>query len=67
VLQGDKEAEMELPVSPLCDRKNTMISESQIGFVSSLFSEFVFLNSFFFKFLDAIQVFNSYCVVFIVW
>jgi len=37
-LQGDKETELELPISPLCDRKNTMISESQIGIViSSLF------------------------------
>jgi len=34
-LQGDKEVEMELPISPLCDRKNTMISESQIGMMIS--------------------------------
>jgi len=32
-MQGDKEAELELPISPLCDRKNTMISESQIGII----------------------------------
>lgn len=31
--QGDREAELELPISPLCDRKSTMISESQIGFI----------------------------------
>jgi hypothetical protein len=31
VLQGDREAELGLPISPLCDRKNTMVAESQIG------------------------------------
>ncbi|KAJ8255371.1 hypothetical protein GJAV_G00204130 [Gymnothorax javanicus] len=31
--QGDKEAEMGLPFSPLCDRKATMIAQSQIGFI----------------------------------
>ncbi|ELU10052.1 hypothetical protein CAPTEDRAFT_103680 [Capitella teleta] len=31
--QGDREAEMGLPISPLCDRKNTMVAESQIGFI----------------------------------
>jgi len=30
-LQGDKEAELGLPFSPLCDRKATMIAQSQIG------------------------------------
>uniref|UniRef100_A0A8C6X0V0 Phosphodiesterase n=1 Tax=Naja naja TaxID=35670 RepID=A0A8C6X0V0_NAJNA len=29
--QGDKEAEMGLPISSLCDRKTTNIAESQIG------------------------------------
>jgi len=29
--QGDRETQMQLPISPLCDRKNTMIAESQIG------------------------------------
>ncbi|KAI4904104.1 hypothetical protein NFI96_016269 [Prochilodus magdalenae] len=29
--QGDKEAELGLPFSPLCDRKATMIAQSQIG------------------------------------
>ncbi|KAF4086631.1 hypothetical protein AMELA_G00085730 [Ameiurus melas] len=32
-LQGDKEAELGLPFSPLCDRKATMIAQSQIGFI----------------------------------
>lgn len=29
--QGDKEREMNLPLSPLCDRHSTMIAQSQIG------------------------------------
>lgn len=29
--QGDKEAELGLPFSPLCDRKSTMVAQSQIG------------------------------------
>ncbi|XP_063173709.1 dual specificity calcium/calmodulin-dependent 3',5'-cyclic nucleotide phosphodiesterase 1A-like isoform X2 [Candoia aspera] len=31
--QGDKEAEMGLPISSLCDRETTNIAESQIGFI----------------------------------
>lgn len=31
--QGDKEKELGLPFSPLCDRKNTLVAESQIGFI----------------------------------
>ncbi|XP_048880049.1 dual specificity calcium/calmodulin-dependent 3',5'-cyclic nucleotide phosphodiesterase 1B-like isoform X1 [Brienomyrus brachyistius] len=31
--QGDKEEELGLPLSPLCDRKNTLVAESQIGFI----------------------------------
>ncbi|CAB1317971.1 unnamed protein product, partial [Coregonus sp. 'balchen'] len=30
---GDKEAELGLPFSPLCDRKSTMVAQSQIGFI----------------------------------
>lgn len=30
-LQGDKEAELGLPFSPLCDRNSTMVAQSQIG------------------------------------
>jgi len=52
-IQGDKEVEMELPISPLCDRKNTMISESQIGMVIFLshlrIREFTFSEVFFKK------------------
>ncbi|KAF2975781.1 hypothetical protein EK904_014631 [Melospiza melodia maxima] len=29
--QGDKEAELGLPFSPLCDRTSTMVAQSQIG------------------------------------
>ncbi|KAF1372760.1 hypothetical protein PFLUV_G00251960 [Perca fluviatilis] len=31
--QGDKEAELGLPFSPLCDRKSTLVAQSQIGFI----------------------------------
>jgi len=31
VLQGDREEVLGLPISPLCDRKNTHVAESQIG------------------------------------
>ncbi|XP_075442666.1 dual specificity calcium/calmodulin-dependent 3',5'-cyclic nucleotide phosphodiesterase 1C isoform X2 [Ascaphus truei] len=31
--QGDKEAELGLPFSPLCDRNSTMVAQSQIGFI----------------------------------
>ncbi|XP_072034774.1 dual specificity calcium/calmodulin-dependent 3',5'-cyclic nucleotide phosphodiesterase 1A-like isoform X2 [Amphiura filiformis] len=31
--QGDREKELGLPFSPLCDRNSTMIAESQIGFI----------------------------------
>uniref|UniRef100_UPI003AADE39A dual specificity calcium/calmodulin-dependent 3',5'-cyclic nucleotide phosphodiesterase 1A-like n=1 Tax=Centroberyx gerrardi TaxID=166262 RepID=UPI003AADE39A len=31
--QGDKEADLGLPFSPLCDRKSTMVAQSQIGFI----------------------------------
>ncbi|PSN58324.1 Calcium/calmodulin-dependent 3' [Blattella germanica] len=33
--QGDKERELGLPFSPLCDRNNTLVAESQIGATSS--------------------------------
>jgi hypothetical protein len=33
--QGDKERELGLPFSPLCDRNNTLVAESQIGMFSS--------------------------------
>ncbi|XP_069087130.1 dual specificity calcium/calmodulin-dependent 3',5'-cyclic nucleotide phosphodiesterase 1B isoform X1 [Pleurodeles waltl] len=31
--QGDKEADLGLPFSPLCDRKATLVAQSQIGFI----------------------------------
>lgn len=31
--QGDTEKELGLPFSPLCDRNNTLVAESQIGFI----------------------------------
>lgn len=32
--QGDKEKELGLPFSPLCDRNNTPVAQSQIGFIN---------------------------------
>ena len=29
--QGDKEKELDLPISPLCDRENSKVAQSQIG------------------------------------
>ncbi|XP_030229568.1 calcium/calmodulin-dependent 3',5'-cyclic nucleotide phosphodiesterase 1B isoform X2 [Gadus morhua] len=31
--QGDREAELGLPFSPLCDRNTTLVADSQIGFI----------------------------------
>lgn len=31
--EGDREAELGLPFSPLCDRQTTLVAESQIGFI----------------------------------
>jgi hypothetical protein len=31
--QGDKEKELSLPVSPLCDKETTKTADSQIGFL----------------------------------
>nr|CAB3264736.1 calcium/calmodulin-dependent 3',5'-cyclic nucleotide phosphodiesterase 1A-like [Phallusia mammillata] len=31
--QGDRERELNLPISPLCDRHTTMVAQSQIGFI----------------------------------
>lgn len=31
--QGDQERELGIPFSPLCDRNNTLVAQSQIGFI----------------------------------
>merc|ERR1719275_192379 len=36
--QGDKEQEQGLDFSPLCDRQNTMVPQSQIGFIDFIVS-----------------------------
>lgn len=55
--QGDKERDLGLPFSPLCDRNNIMIAESQIG-INMYMYIYIFFNfmilkklakSFFFK------------------
>ena len=38
-VQGDREAEMGLEFSPLCDRNNTMVPQSQIGRSSRIDTE----------------------------
>ena len=35
-LQGDKEKEMKLPVSFMCDRNTTKIPDSQLGFIDGI-------------------------------
>uniref|UniRef100_A0ABM5F915 Phosphodiesterase n=1 Tax=Pogona vitticeps TaxID=103695 RepID=A0ABM5F915_9SAUR len=47
--QGDKEAELGLPVSSLCDRKTTNIAASQIGFID------VIVKPIFVLLLDAVN------------
>ncbi|XP_053140036.1 dual specificity calcium/calmodulin-dependent 3',5'-cyclic nucleotide phosphodiesterase 1A-like isoform X3 [Hemicordylus capensis] len=47
--QGDKEAELGLPISPLCDRKTTNIAETQIGFIE------VIIKPIFFLLLEAVE------------
>lgn len=39
--QGDHEKELGLPYSPLCDRNNTLVAESQIGMIIELVYFFV--------------------------
>ena len=34
--QGDRERELNLPISPLCDRQSTVMASSQIGFFDVL-------------------------------
>lgn len=36
--QGDKERDLGLPFSPLCDRNSTLVAESQIGFIDFIVS-----------------------------
>ena len=38
--QGEKEKELGLPCSPLCDRDNTLVAESQIGIYQIIYSYF---------------------------
>lgn len=42
-LQGDMEKKLGLPFSPLCDRNNTLIAESQIGqYFINFYSPFIY-------------------------
>ncbi len=43
--EGDREAELGLPFSPLCDRKSTLVAESQIGTSHETLSKTCFFPS----------------------
>lgn len=46
--QGDREKELGLPCSPLCDRDNTLIADSQIGefFLDEKINKLRYFNGF---------------------
>ncbi len=48
--QGEKEKELGLPCSPLCDRENTLIAESQIGKYLWCYLLFFYYGNFFSRF-----------------
>ena len=56
--QGDKERELGLPFSPLCDRNNTLVAESQIGMFSSN-SPFLVFDTIFCHPLNLFPTFSS--------
>ncbi|XP_022258184.1 calcium/calmodulin-dependent 3',5'-cyclic nucleotide phosphodiesterase 1B-like isoform X2 [Limulus polyphemus] len=51
--QGDKEKELGLPFSPLCDRNTTPVAESQIGFINFIVSPSMEVLG---TFLDKVQL-----------
>jgi hypothetical protein len=53
--QGEKEKELGLPCSPLCDRDNTLVAESQIGMKYKIYL-FIFLFS-----LIYLRFYSIYC------
>ena len=53
--QGEKEKELGLPCSPLCDRENTLIGESQIGTIIVLLLLLLIIDLFLFLFKGFIQ------------
>ena len=60
--QGDNEKELGLPYSPLCDRNNTLVAESQIGTVSNEWIESIIRQiraQLICSFLDCVQVLLS--------
>ncbi len=54
--QGEKEKELGLPCSPLCDRDNTLVAESQIGMKYKIY---LFIYSFFS--LIYLRFYSIYC------
>ncbi|CAF0928461.1 unnamed protein product [Rotaria sordida] len=58
--QGEKEKELGLPCSPLCDRDNTLIAESQIGFIQYIVEpSFVVMGDMLEKILKSLSVPDS--------
>ncbi|CAF4023322.1 unnamed protein product [Adineta steineri] len=58
--QGEKEKELGLPCSPLCDRDNTLVAESQIGFIQYIVEpSFVVMGDMLEKILKSLSVPDS--------
>jgi calcium/calmodulin-dependent 3',5'-cyclic nucleotide phosphodiesterase len=58
--QGEKEKELGLPCSPLCDRENTLVAESQIGFIQYIVEpSFVVMGDMLEKVLRSLSVSDS--------
>jgi len=58
--QGEKEKELGLPCSPLCDRDNTLVAESQIGFIQYIVEpSFVVMGDMLEKILKSLNVPDS--------
>ncbi|CAF3644230.1 unnamed protein product [Rotaria socialis] len=58
--QGEKEKDLGLPCSPLCDRENTLIAESQIGFIQYIVEpSFVVMGDMLDKVLKSLVVSDS--------
>jgi len=58
--QGEKEKDLCLPCSPLCDRENTLVAESQIGFIQYIVEpSFIVMGDMLDKILRTLNVSES--------
>jgi calcium/calmodulin-dependent 3',5'-cyclic nucleotide phosphodiesterase len=58
--QGEKEKDLGLPCSPLCDRENTLVAESQIGFIQYIVEpSFIVMGDMLEKILKSLNVSES--------